>query len=120
MNAWRLLSWSCMALVLSGCTAANSEWLGRQLSGLDCRPEETGCRGPLCRRPAKEARVCTAPLRWGLGLVLGWCGLAWAQGIPVYDNTNFLQNLVTAAQIADGDRHGGNRGQHHPRLDAAG
>ena len=38
------------------------------------------------------------PLRWGLGLLLGWAGLAWGQGIPVYDNTNFLQNLVTAAQ----------------------
>jgi conjugal transfer/entry exclusion protein len=38
------------------------------------------------------------PLRWSLVLLLCWCALARAQGIPVYDNTNFLQNLITAAQ----------------------
>jgi hypothetical protein len=38
------------------------------------------------------------PLRWSLGLLLCWCPLVQAQGIPVYDNTNFLQNLITAAQ----------------------
>jgi conjugal transfer/entry exclusion protein len=33
-----------------------------------------------------------------LGLLLGWCALASAQGVPVYDNANFLQNIITAAQ----------------------
>lgn len=31
-------------------------------------------------------------------LVLGIATLAHAQGLPVYDNANFLQNIVTAAQ----------------------
>ena len=38
------------------------------------------------------------PIRWSLALLLSWCALAQAQGIPVYDNTNFLQNLITSAQ----------------------
>ena len=37
-------------------------------------------------------------IRWSLGLLLCWRSLAWAQGLPVYDNTNFLQNIVTAVQ----------------------
>jgi conjugal transfer/entry exclusion protein len=37
-------------------------------------------------------------LTWTLGILLCWAPLAWSQGIPVYDNTNFLQNVVTAAQ----------------------
>ena len=33
-----------------------------------------------------------------LALLLGWVTMAQGQGIPVYDNANFLQNIVTAAQ----------------------
>ena len=46
---------------------------------------------------AKEAWYAR-PSRRSLGLVLCWCTLARAQGIPVYDNTNFFQNLITAVQ----------------------
>ena len=45
MNAWRMQVLVLMALVLGGCTAANNEWLGRQLSGLDCRPEKLDAAG---------------------------------------------------------------------------
>src|SRR5262249_31183302 len=31
-------------------------------------------------------------------LLLGWGGRVSAQGVPVYDNANFLQNLITAVQ----------------------
>ena len=34
-----------MLVGLSGCTAANNEWLGRQLYGLDCRPEKLDAAG---------------------------------------------------------------------------
>jgi conjugal transfer/entry exclusion protein len=37
-------------------------------------------------------------LTWTLGVLLCWSTLARAQGLPVYDNANFLQNIVTAAQ----------------------
>ena len=30
---------------LSGCSAAHNEWLGRQLSGLDCRQEKLDAAG---------------------------------------------------------------------------
>jgi conjugal transfer/entry exclusion protein len=33
-----------------------------------------------------------------LVLLLGWEGRVFAQGVPVYDNANFLQNLITAVQ----------------------
>src|SRR5215475_1772103 len=33
-----------------------------------------------------------------LGLLLLWCTLAQAQGIPVYDNANFIQNVISAVQ----------------------
>ena len=35
---------------------------------------------------------------WSVAMLLGWVALAQAQGIPVYDNTNFLQNIITAAE----------------------
>jgi conjugal transfer/entry exclusion protein len=40
-------------------------------------------------------------MRWfwiSVGLLLAWCPVAGAQGAPVYDNANFLQNIVTAAE----------------------
>jgi conjugal transfer/entry exclusion protein len=33
-----------------------------------------------------------------LSVLLGSATLAYSQGIPVYDNANFLQNIITAAQ----------------------
>jgi conjugal transfer/entry exclusion protein len=39
--------------------------------------------------------------RWGLLLllvVLSGPRVVWAQGIPVYDNANFIQNVITAVQ----------------------
>ena len=34
-----------LVLTLSGCAASTNEWLGRQLSGLDCRPEKLDAAG---------------------------------------------------------------------------
>jgi conjugal transfer/entry exclusion protein len=33
-----------------------------------------------------------------LTVLLAWAGFAQAQGLPVYDNANFLQNIITATQ----------------------
>ena len=54
-------------------------------------------RDAVSRRDREASDAPHDPLG-ALGWLLGWCALARAQGIPVYDNTNFLQNLVTAAQ----------------------
>jgi hypothetical protein len=34
-----------LAVFLGGCSYAPQEWLGRQLSGIDCRPEHLDARG---------------------------------------------------------------------------
>jgi hypothetical protein len=34
-----------LVLILSGCSYAPQEWLGRQLSGLDCRPQSLDAQG---------------------------------------------------------------------------
>jgi hypothetical protein len=34
-----------LVLSLSGCSPTNTEWLGRTLSGLDCRPEKLDAAG---------------------------------------------------------------------------
>jgi len=42
----RLLVLLLVALALSsGCSYAPQEWLGRQLSGLDCRPQSLDAQG---------------------------------------------------------------------------
>jgi hypothetical protein len=49
MHAFRmpyLLMWVFLfGVTLSGCSATQNEWLGRQLSGLDCRPEKLDAAG---------------------------------------------------------------------------